>query len=175
MSVSKEYSLIKRCQEGDISAFREIYEKEKIKLFNVAFRICGNREDAEDCIQETFVKVYKNIGSFKFESAFSTWIHRILVNTCLTHQNRSAEKEELFEEPKSEPKSEFHLLEALEKEISKLTDLYRSVFVLYEVEGFNHIEIGEMLNITVGTSKSRLSRAKEILRERLKDYQDYAY
>lgn len=175
MSASKHFNLIKRCQEGDISAFKEIYEDEKIRLYNVALRICDTKEDAEDCIQEAFVKIYRSIGSFKFESAFSTWIHRILVNTCLTHKSRTQISREMFEEPEAEPKTEYHFLELLEKEISKLTDGYKSVFVLYEVEGFNHNEISEMLNITVGTSKSRLSRAKEILREKLKDYKDYEF
>lgn len=175
MSASKHFNLIKRCQEGDISAFKEIYEDEKIRLYNVALRICGSREDAEDCIQEAFVKIYRSIETFKFESAFSTWIHRILVNTCLTHKNKNQISYELFDEPTAEPKMEYHLLESLEKEISKLTEGYKSVFVLYEVEGFNHNEISEMLNITVGTSKSRLSRSKEILREKLKDYKDYEF
>ncbi len=175
MSASKHFNLIKRCQEGDISAFKEIYEDEKIRLYNVAIRICSTKEDAEDCIQDAFVKIYRSIGSFKFESAFSTWIHRILVNTCLTHRSRAQISYDMFEEPKAEQKTEYHFLELLEKEISKLTEGYKSVFVLYEVEGFNHIEISEMLNITVGTSKSRLSRAKEILREKLKDYKDYEF
>lgn len=177
MAILKELELIKQCQSGDVSAFRYLFEREKNKLFNTAFRICGNIQDAEDCIQEAFIRIYKNISNFKFESAFSTYIYRILVNTCLTHRSKIQPNTiEISEEANAAVKHvDFELTEKLETAIQKLTGNNKAVFILYEIEGFTHVEISEMLDISIGTSKSCLSRAKEKLQIVLKEYEHYEF
>jgi RNA polymerase sigma-70 factor (ECF subfamily) len=176
--IKNERDIVERCKTGDMKAFREIYESRKVMMYNIALRICKNKQDAEDCIQEAFVKIYKNISSFNFDSALSTWIYRIVVNTCLTYLKKNRKNEEVKYnfpeeiEDKNSSDSDSQLKSAIEREISNLPDGYRTVFVLYEVEGFSHEEISKILKISVGTSKSQLSRAKELLRERLKDYRE---
>lgn len=177
MAILKELEIIKQCQNGDLSAFRYLFEREKSKMFNTAVRICGNYQDAEDCIQEAFIRIYRNISNFKFESAFSTYVYRILVNTCLTHRSKNQSQiVDISEETDLTIRStDFELTEKLESAIQKLTGNNKAVFVLYEIEGFTHIEISEMLDISIGTSKSCLSRAKEKLQTELKEYKHYEF
>lgn len=112
--------------------------------------------------------MYRAIPSFRFESSFSTWMYRIVVNTCLNHLERTPVSdlldENLIPSPGKDPDG---TLDLLERAIKSLSESNRVVFILYEIEGFNHEEISEMLGISAGTSKSRLSRAKEELRFKL--------
>lgn len=167
--------LIQRCLNGDISAFRELYDEHKDRLFNIALRIHGNVQDAEDVLQETFVRIYRALPGFKGTCRLSTWLYRILLNTSLSNLKRkkSHEKklESFLQDQSTQPTFEnpaIHVI--LEQEIGSLPLGYRSVFVLHEVEGFSHEEIGEMLEISAGTSKSQLFKAKKILQKRLKPF-----
>ncbi len=178
-ATARETELIQSCCKGDIRAFELLYNKHKVKMYNIALRIHNNQMDTEDSLQEAFVKVFNSIKKFEGKSAFSTWLYKIVVNTCLNnlrkrkkHSAASStdflENEEL-EKTKTgsgQPVLKF----VLEKEISKLSEVNRTVFILYEIEGFNHNEISEILNIPVGTSKSRLFEAKKTLRDSLKPY-----
>lgn len=174
---NSDEQLIQRCLNGDISAFRELYDQHNEGIFNIAMRMHHNIQDAEDALQETFVRIFKALPGFKGECKLSTWIYKILLNTCfssLKQKKSTAErvlnlsKDEL---PDSTGQHENPLNNMiLEQEIASLPVGYRSAFVLHEVEGFSHEEIAEMLEITVGTSKSQLFKAKKMLRKRLKAF-----
>jgi RNA polymerase sigma-70 factor (ECF subfamily) len=166
--------LVEECQRGNMSAFEKIYNIHKMKMYNIAFRMHGNEDDASDSLQEAFIKVYKNIKNYRFESAFSTWFYRILVNTCLDNidknkTNRRQDLESIENIPDQAINNEM-ISEVIEKEIKNLPRMYRTVFILYEIEGFNHQEISGILSISIGTSKSNLHRAKEILKSKLKPH-----
>ena len=162
-------TIVKRCQSGDRSAFRLLYDLHSSKSYNTAYRILQDPDVTKDAVQDSFIKVYKNISSFEFESSFSTWFYRILVNTCLDYL-RKKDTIEIFDDQRyNEESYSGDIKEMLDKEIALLPDAYRTVFVLYEVEGFSHTEISSILKIAVGTSKSNLHRAKEILKKKLQD------
>jgi RNA polymerase sigma-70 factor (ECF subfamily) len=158
--------LIRSSQMGDLKAFEEIYNMFKNKMYNIAFRMHGNEDDAADSLQEAFIKIYKNLNNFRFESSFFTWFYRILMNTCLDNLNNMNEYENSLS---INPENNLDR-ELIENEINNLPTSYRTAFVLYEIEGFNHQEISGILRISVGTSKSNLHRAKEILKSKLRNY-----
>jgi RNA polymerase sigma-70 factor (ECF subfamily) len=161
-------TIVKSCQSGDRLAFKHLYDLHSSKAYNTAYRILQNADLTKDAVQDSFIKVYKNICSFKFESSFSTWFYRILVNTCLDYL-RKKNIQAVFEvERYDEDEYSKDIKEILDKEIAGLPDAYRTVFILYEIEGFSHSEISSILKIAVGTSKSNLNRAKEILKTKLK-------
>lgn len=169
--------IIQRCLNGDISAFRELYDEHKDRLFNIAMRIHGNVQEAEDVLQETFVRIYRALPGFKGTCKLSTWLYRILLNTSFSSLKRKKSHEKKLEgylqdqstqSMESRENPAIHVI--LEQEIGSLPPGYRSVFVLHEVEGFSHEEIGDMLEISAGTSKSQLFKAKKILQKRLKPF-----
>lgn len=175
--MDSDQQLIQRCLKNDMSAYRQLYDDHKDVLFNIAMRIHQNVQDAEDVLQETFVRIFKALPDFKGESKLSTWIYRILLNTCfsnLKHKKSSAEKviylskEELAHATAQIENPDTGII--LEQEITALPVGYRTIFVLHEVEGFAHEEIAKMLEITTGTSKSQLFKAKKMLRRRLKPF-----
>lgn len=174
--LNSEQRLIRRCLNGEMAAYRQLYEQHKEVLYNLALRLHGNVQDAEDSLQEAFVKIYRSLPKFEGKSKLSTWLYKIVVNTCLTNLKRRKLPTESYEKVQElattlSNKSEDHTLNIiLEQEIARLPEGYRAVFILYEVEGFPHQEIAEILGITVGTSKSQLHRAKRILRKRLQPY-----
>jgi len=160
-----------------MDAFERLYQLHGPKMKSVALHMMGNTHDAEDAVQEAFLKVYRGIGNFKGDSAFSTWVHRILVNACYDMRRRDlrqvdtiAPQEDSEDEPINRapaPAANQPLRLALEKCVVQLSEAQRVVFQLYEVEGFSHAEIGEMLNISEGASKNRLFEAKRELRRLL--------
>jgi RNA polymerase sigma factor (sigma-70 family) len=167
-------NLIKDCQNGKHEAFKDLYHLLKEKMYNIAFRLHGNEDDAADSLQESFIKVYKNISGFRFESSFSTWFYRILMNTCLDnlkkkYNERRANLTDYDNVLSINPTSNFEN-EAIEHEIYNLPPAYKAVFILYEIEGFSHQEISGILRVSIGTSKSNLHRAKEILKSKLRKY-----
>jgi RNA polymerase sigma-70 factor (ECF subfamily) len=140
---------------------------------NLARNLLGTQSDAEDAVQETFLKVQRSVGSFRGQSSFATWTFRILVNTCHDlRRSRMRRKEHSHEEPEDAaprpepraPGAHPTLKMALERAIAKLTQHQRDVFLLYEVEGFRHAEIAGMLEITETASKNTLFQAKKNLR-----------
>jgi RNA polymerase sigma-70 factor (ECF subfamily) len=145
------------------------------RMKNLARNLLGNPLDAEDAVQDTFLKVQRSIGSFRGQSSFVTWTFRILVNTChdaRRKRNRKKEvaNEDLGETPVVEPRaavSHPSLKMALERALADLTRHQRDVFLLYEVEGFRHSEIASMLEITEAASKNTLFQAKKNLRSML--------
>ena len=166
-------ALVESCRQGDVAAFERLFHQHGSKMKSVALHLLGNPHDAEDAVQEAFLKVHRGIRNFRGQSAFSTWVYRILVNACYDMRRRGMrrleepapdlrEEEELPEPPA--PAHNHPLRMALETCVAKLSESYRSVFLLYEVEGFKHSEIAEMLAISEGASKNRLFEAKRELR-----------
>jgi RNA polymerase sigma-70 factor, ECF subfamily len=164
------------CRAGNIEAYEELYRAQSSRMKSIALNLLGNAHDAEDVVQETFLKIHRGIRYFKGQSAFSTWTYRILVNCCYdmrrkkTRRMETAEQDlvaddQTFDSPA--PMHDHPLRMALEKCVQQLTPYLRSVFLLYEVEGFKHAEIGLMLGISEMASKNALYQAKRKLRELL--------
>jgi RNA polymerase sigma-70 factor (ECF subfamily) len=133
-------------------------------MYNVAFRMMNNREDAEDILQETFVECFRNLGTFRFESTFGAWLKRILLNRCINHLRKKRVDLVLCEslpervnEDESEP--EYNVAN-IARGIEQLPDGYRVIFSLYLLEGYDHSEISQILGISESTSKSQYSRAR---------------
>lgn len=169
-----EETLIERCASGDIMAFRELYDRWKQPLYTLALRFHGNREDAEDSLQEAFVHMYRGITQFRREAKFDSWMYRIVMNTCISSKRprRTQEARADFTDerlhPGSTPQDSDAVLRGiLEEEISRLPELQRAVFLLYATQGLTHPDIAGVLRIGTGTSKSYYHRARKSLQEGL--------
>ena len=175
---TEDSMLAEACRAGDLRAYERLYALHGARMKNLARNILGSSTDAEDAVQETFLKVQRSIGSFRAQSSFVTWTFRILVNTCYDARRSRLRKKEVSAEeeqhedmaPKPEPRAAVahpSLRLALERALASLTRHQRDVFLLYEVEGFRHAEISEMLEITETASKNTLFQAKKNLRQML--------
>ncbi len=182
-----ESEYIKRCQEGDSEAFGELVTLYENKILNYCYRMLGNRTDAEDATQEVFVKLYRFIGSFTGQSAFSTWLYKIAFNVCLDYlrknkkhtsdtvslHQQNAEGEEFLlniEDKGLTPYESAQMSEAqraLALALEQLSEDQRRVVVLRDVEGLSYEEIGEVMGIAEGTVKSRINRARLALKKLL--------
>jgi RNA polymerase sigma-70 factor (ECF subfamily) len=173
-----ETDLIKGCLSGDSRMQEELYNRFASKMYAVCLRYSNNSEDAQDLLQEGFIKIYKNLDKFRAEGSFEGWIRRVFVNTSIEHYRRkvnlisTSEREDIMVVDSS-----WNALDKLgEKDIITLVqDLspgYRTVFNMYAIEGYSHKEIGSMLGISEGTSKSQLARAKGILQKKVQQYLD---
>jgi RNA polymerase sigma factor (sigma-70 family) len=162
-----EAELIKACLANDRLAQRDMYERYSKAMYTIAYRITGEFESANDVLQEAFVKVFRALPRFRQESTLGAWIKTIVVRTALTHIKKQKYTEPLDYRAEQQTVNWGTRLdvEYLEKAIKALPDGYRAVFVLIEVEGYAHKEVAEMLDISVGTSKSQLFYAKKRLRE----------
>jgi RNA polymerase sigma-70 factor (ECF subfamily) len=170
-----EQALVEACREGRASAFEELYREHGGRMKSVARNLLGNTTDAEDAVQEAFLKLYRGLPGFKGEAALGSWLYRILVNTCFDMgRKRTRRAENPQPDPRSEPSfdppaqgADPALRLTLERTLGELPRLPRSVFVLYEVEGFKHREIAEILGIAEGTSKHALFAARKELQTRI--------
>ena len=171
-----ESDLINGCLKDDRRMQEELYRRFSPRMYAVCLRYAGNAEEAEDILQEGFIKVFKKLVSFRGEGSFEGWTRRIFVNTAIEHFRRKRYLQPVTE--KEENTIEGKYLSALdglaEKDIlalvQQLSPGYRTVFNMYVVEGYSHKEIADMLNISEGTSKSQLSRAKVILQDMVKEF-----
>jgi RNA polymerase sigma factor (sigma-70 family) len=173
MAGMNDAELIQACINNNPQAQRTLYDKYKRAMYSLCYRIMGEHEAAQDVLQEGFVKVFRGLPSFRAESTLGAWIKTIIVRTAYGKlRSRKMYFEPLDNVPSTEVVDWGNYLEAeyLEKAILSLPDGYRSVFTLIEVEGYSHKEVGEMLNISTGTSKSQLYYAKRKLREILSQY-----
>jgi RNA polymerase sigma-70 factor (ECF subfamily) len=169
---SEDAALAAACRSGDLRGYDRLYTLHGARMKNLARNVLGNPSDAEDAVQETFLKVQRSIASFRGQSSFVTWTYRILINTCYdARRSRQRKKEiandEIGETPRLEPRASVahpSLRMALERALATLTRHQRDVFLLYEVEGFRHAEIARMLEITETASKNTLFQAKKNLR-----------
>lgn len=175
-AASEDAALAAACQAGDLHAYERLYALHGAKMKNLARNVLGNTVDAEDAVQETFLKVQRSIATFRGQSSFVTWTYRVLINTCYDARRSRLRKKEVTtdddseETPRIEPRAPGahpSLRMALERALEKLTRHQRDVFLLYEVEGFRHAEIAGMLEITETASKNTLFQAKKNLREML--------
>jgi RNA polymerase sigma-70 factor (ECF subfamily) len=179
-----EAEAIEAAKSGDPEAFSKLYALHKRRVYTLCLRMLGNVSEAEDMTQEAFLHLFRKIGSFRGESAFSTWLHRLTVNLVLMHLRKKGLNLVSLEEtinPSEEdaPKRDFgsrdlHLTGsvdrvALERAVAALPPGYRMVFVLHDVEGFEHNEIATMLECSTGNSKSQLHKARLKLRELLRN------
>ncbi|MCI5549957.1 MAG: sigma-70 family RNA polymerase sigma factor [Clostridiales bacterium] len=171
--------LLRRACKGDVQAFEELMQSHESRIYAIALRMMGNREDAQDCAQEAMVRIYRAMGSFKGQSALATWIYRITMNTCLDElRRRKARKvtslDSLVDNGWSPTDTgdtpEEHGLRvekqnALNQAIQSLPDDMRAAIILRDVKGYSYDEIASILDANVGTIKSRISRGREKLRE----------
>jgi RNA polymerase sigma-70 factor (ECF subfamily) len=174
-ATSEDAALAAACRSGDLRAYERLYKMYGARMKNLARNVLGSPTDAEDAVQETFLKVQRSIASFRGQSSFVTWTYRILINTCYDARRSRMRKKEVAnddseETPRIEPRAPgAHptLRMALERALAKLTRHQRDVFLLYEVEGFRHAEIAGMLGMTETASKNTLFQAKKNLRQML--------
>ncbi len=172
----EDAALAAACQAGDLHAYEQLYRSQGARMRNLARNLLGSPSDAEDAVQETFMKVQRSIASFRGQSSFVTWTFRILVNTCHDLRRSRMRRKEFVPEEREDaampvearaPGGHPSLKLALERAIAALTQHQRDVFLLYEVEGFHHAEIAAMLEITETASKNTLFQAKKNLRRTL--------
>ncbi len=148
------------CKRGNLRAFEALYNLHSVRMKSLAFHLLGNRPDAEDTVQEAFLKVYRAFGSFEGNSALSTWIYRILLNCCydtIRKRQRLSESPALADFP---IENKLPLKIALEKALRSIGERQRLVFLMFEVEGLKHSEIAAILEVPEGTSRSWLFEAK---------------
>jgi RNA polymerase sigma-70 factor (ECF subfamily) len=174
-----DYGLAQAAAAGDMQAFDELYQRHSRRVYSLCLRMTGNVSEAEDLTQEVFIQLFRKIGSFRGESAFTTWLHRLTVNQVLMHfRKRSVKLEQTTDEGDTpvqivrgtENPNAMPVVDriALDKAIKQLPPGYRTVFILHDIEGHEHEEIARMLGCSVGTSKSQLHKARMKLRDLLR-------
>ncbi|GJQ21426.1 MAG: RNA polymerase subunit sigma-24 [Bacteroidia bacterium] len=164
--------VVRLAQEGDVAAFERVYREHEGRVYALCLRLASDRSRAEELMQDVFVKVWETIDTFRGESAFSSWLHRVAVNVALTSfrsERRYRQRVEGVEDPELHDRGSGLPTTGesldLEKAISRLPQQARIIFVLHDVEGYRHEEIASRLGVTVGTTKAQLHRARRLLRE----------
>lgn len=185
--VLEDKELIKRSKKGDIDAFEELVCRYERKVYTVAYRLINNHEDANDLAQETFIKAFKAINSFREEAAFSTWIYRITINVCKDElrkrqrqQTTSIDEEvwleegsiaqQVVDEHDTGPEERYIQKETREyliKLIAQLSPDFRMAVILRDIQGLSYEEIAEALECSLGTVKSRINRARKALKDKI--------
>jgi RNA polymerase sigma-70 factor (ECF subfamily) len=166
--------LVARAQAGDQTAFRELYRQHAGRVYALCLRLTGDGRDAEERTQDVFVRLWDKLRSFRGDSAFSSWLHRLAVNVVLNERRTTGRREQRVlpaEDPDNvagaQHAAPLHVNIDLERAIAELPDGAREVFVLYDIEGYGHGEIAQLVGIAEGTSKAQLFRARRLLREKL--------
>jgi RNA polymerase sigma-70 factor (ECF subfamily) len=178
---SLDAELIRRAQQGDSEAFATLFHTHKMRIYSLCLRMTNNSAEAEDLAQDAFLQVFRKLSSFRGDSALSTWLYRIAVNTVLMHFRRKTPCRISLDEPirnhddAKSARREYGTRDgrldsavtrvALTRAISELPEGYRAIFLLHEVEGYQHREIARLLGCSVGNSKSQLHKAKLKIRE----------
>jgi RNA polymerase sigma-70 factor (ECF subfamily) len=181
----KDFELAQAAAKGDGQAFETLYRRHFRRVFALCLRMLGDPTLAEDLTQETFVNLFNKIGSFRGESAFTTWLHRMTVNQVLMYFRKASTRQELTTDEGETPVQIVRGTEdpnampvvdriALQRAISQLPPGYRTVFVLHDVEGYDHDEIAKTLGVSEGTSKSQLHKARLKLRTLLRQQTEAA-
>lgn len=169
-------ALVEKSKSGDRSAQYKLYELYVDAMYNVCMRMVTIKEDAEDILQDSFIDVFKNLSSFRYDSSFGAWLKRIVINNCINHlklkkipitdieyhdYHLTDEETEHFEPVD---------IDTVKKAITKLPNGYKQIIVLYLIEGYDHSEIAEILNISESTSKSQYHRGRKKLTELIKEF-----
>ena len=168
-----ETDLIQGCIKGNRQMQELLYQKYSSKMYGVCLRYSGNVEDANDLLQEGFIKIFKNITKFRGEGSFEGWIRRIFVNTSIEHFRKKINVYNVTEVQENTIEDyDLNILDTLaEKDIislvNELSPGYKAVFNMHVIEGYSHKEIADILGINEGTSKSQLARAKGVLKKSL--------
>jgi RNA polymerase sigma-70 factor (ECF subfamily) len=166
--------LASRLREGDVTAYEELYRRHGTRLYNLAYRMLGQTADAEDLLQEIFLQVFRRIDTFKGDAALGTWLYRMAMNLCLdrlrSKAGKAARQTTSMEDVREWRLAGQHALDGsikrldLERAIATLPEACRAAFLLHDVEGFEHQEIGRMLGVSDGTSKSQVHKARMRIR-----------
>lgn len=173
--------LVRRAQEGDETAFADLFNAHKGKIYSLCLRMTSNTAEAEDLTQDAFLQVFRKLATFRGDSALSTWLYRVAVNTVLMHFRKKGLRQVSLDEPANQeagaPKREHGKVDgrlstsvdriALARAMKELPAGYRKIFLLHEVKGYEHHEIARLLSCSVGNSKSQLHKAKMRMRELL--------
>lgn len=177
----EESALIQRAMGGDAASFNTLMEAHERRMYAVALRMCGNHEDAQDCLQEAMLRIYRAISGFKAQSSFSTWVYRITMNACLDELRKRKSRPNTSldglldtgwspvdggESPEGHAMRR-EMRRMLQRYIGELPEDMRAAVVLRDVEGYSYEEIAGILEANVGTIKSRISRGRERLREKI--------
>lgn len=190
VEADSDMAIVHRVQSGDVAAFDQLILKYRARLFSVVYNLTSNREDAADLTQDAFIKCFQSINRFQGQCSFFTWLYRIGVNSTLTHlrKNRlrtffsfqtidtdakvSAEVIEALTDETGADRETFarELQEKLNEAMQKLSIPHRTVITLFEIDGLGHQEIAEIMNCSVGTVRSRLHYAKQLLQAELQPY-----
>ncbi len=180
-----EAQAIERAKQGDAEAFQVLYDLHKRRVYSLCLRMTSNTAEAEDLAQEAFLQLFRKIGTFRGESAFSTWLHRLSVNVVLMHLRKKGLPVVSLEETtqgssgeEDTPKKDFGAEDValagsidrlqLQRAVESLPPGYRTIFVLHDVEGYEHNEIATIVGCSIGNSKSQLHKARMKLRDLLK-------
>ena len=178
VKTAKDFELTQAAADGNMAAFEEIYNRHHRRVYSICLRMLQNATEAEDLTQDVFIQLHRKIGSFRGDSAFTTWLHRMTVNQVLMHFRKRNVK---FEKTTEEGETPVQIVSgtanplkmpvvdkiAIEHAIEQLPPGYRNVFVLHDVEGYEHEEVAQILGCSVGTSKSQLHKARIKLRKLL--------
>ncbi|MBV9670225.1 MAG: RNA polymerase sigma factor [Acidobacteriales bacterium] len=176
---AKDLVLAQSAAGGDMASFEELYRRHHRRVYSICLRMLQNASEAEDLTQDVFIQLYRKIGSFRGDSAFTTWLHRMTVNQVLMHfRKRTVKFEKTTEEGETPDQivsgtanpEKMRIVDkiALDNAIAQLPEGYKNVFVLHDVEGFEHEEVAKILGCSVGTSKSQLHKARLKLQKLLK-------
>ena len=184
-----DWEVVKKVQGGDVAAFDQLIVKYRERVYSVVYNLCGNREDGADLAQTTFIKAFQSINRFQGQASFFTWLYRIAVNATLTHLRKNRMRtffsfEKITEEDKSSEVIDAltdktgadralfvkELQEKLNEALQKLSIKHRMVITLFEIDGLGHNEIAEIMGCSVGTVRSRLHYAKQLLQGELQSY-----
>lgn len=169
-----ELELVERATKGDERAFQTLYEMNVDRIYRLAYRMAGEEDLAMDFTQEAFVRAHQRLDQFRGDAAFSTWLHSITVSVALNglrkvdrHRKRETSLEDAAPVAATHAIAEPGVRERIETAVDGLPEIYRTVFLMHDLEGYNHSEIAEALGVAEGTSKARLSRARSKLRNTL--------
>ena len=170
-----DYELARRISSGDLQAFEALYQLHQQRVYNLCLRMTNNIPEAEDLTQEVFIHLFHKIGSFRGDSAFTTWLHRLTVNKVLMYfrTNKKYRNQTTLDDMLQEPAARETLNHnrastwdrlTLERAVMQLPPGYRAVFILHDVEGYEHSEVARICGISIGTTKSQLHKARRKLR-----------
>jgi len=184
-----DWAVVRKVQAGDVAAFDQLIVKYRARVYSVVYNLCGNREDGADLAQTTFIKAFQSINRFQGQSSFFTWLYRIAVNATLTHlrknrlrtffsfekitaEDRASEVIDALTDKSGADRELFvkELQEKLNEALQKLSIKHRMVITLFEIDGLSHNEIAEIMGCSVGTVRSRLHYAKQLLQAELQSY-----
>jgi RNA polymerase sigma-70 factor (ECF subfamily) len=168
--------IIEKAKKGQPKAMKKLYDLYSKAMFNICYRMMNNLEEAEDVLQEVFIDMFNKLDSFRYDSTFGAWLKRITINKCINELKRKKVNIELKDhflpddmiQENDTPTDLTYSVEHIKHAMALLPDGYRVIFSLFLLEGYDHQEISEILNISVSTSKSQLARAKKKLVEILK-------